>query len=74
MTVTFDDDTLDDDTLAEAPLPEAIEIRPADWAARAGALCIDVLFGLGLAACLLLIGWSAPGAGWAWWVWTPMGW
>ena len=61
MTVTFDDTTV------EAP-PAALEIRSAQWAARAGALCIDVLFGLGLAACLLLIGWSAPVGGWGWWV------
>ena len=62
MTVTFDD------AVAQTPLTEAVEIRPADWAARAGAFCVDVVFGIGLAACLLLIGWSAPVGGWAWWV------
>lgn len=62
MTVTFDD------AVAETPLTEAVEIRPADWAARAGAFCVDAVFGIGLAACLLLIGWSAPVGGWAWWV------
>lgn len=62
MTVTFDD------AVAETPHAEAVEIRPADWAARAGAFAVDVVFGIGLAACLLLIGWSAPVGGWAWWV------
>lgn len=62
MTVTFDD------AVAETSLAEAVEIRPADWAARVGAFCVDVVFGIGLAACLLLIGWSAPVGGWAWWV------
>lgn len=62
MTVTFDD------AVTEAPLAEAVEIRPADWAARVGAFCVDVVFGIGLAACLLFIGWSAPVGGWAWWV------
>ena len=32
---------------------------PASWADRAGALGIDVLFGLAALGCLLLIGWSA---------------
>jgi Mce-associated membrane protein len=62
VTVTFDD------TVVERPLTDAVEIRPADWAARVGAFCVDVVFGLGLAACLVLIGWSAPVGGWAWWV------
>ena len=62
MTVTFDDSVL------EGTATEALEIRPAEWAARVGAFCVDVLFGIGLAACLLLIGWSAPVGGWAWWV------
>ena len=40
--------------------------RPAGWWARAGAFTIDVLFGLGLMATILLIGWSAPA--WGFWV------
>jgi Mce-associated membrane protein len=62
VTVTFDD------AVVETPLTEAVEIRPADWAARAGAFCVDIVFGIGLAACLMLVGWSAPVGGWAWWV------
>lgn len=40
--------------------------RPAGWWARAGAFSIDVLFGLGLLATILMIGWSAPA--WGFWV------
>lgn len=39
----------------------------ADWTSRAGAFVLDVAFGIGLAACLLLVGWSAPARGWLWW-------
>lgn len=39
----------------------------AGWAVRAAAFGIDVLFGLGLACCLLLVGWSAPVGGAMWW-------
>lgn len=45
---------------------------PASWADRAGALGIDVLFGLAALGCLLLIGWSAPMAGWLWWLCTVL--
>lgn len=42
--------------------------RPAQWASRAGAFTLDVLFGLAVIVCLLLLGWSAPQGGWLWWV------
>lgn len=40
----------------------------AGWWQRAGAFAIDVLLGLGTLASLLLVAWSAPRAGWLWWV------
>ena len=48
-------------------MTDTADWRAAAWTARAGAFCIDVLAGLGLALCLLLIGWSAPIGGWLWW-------
>lgn len=50
-----------------------LEGRPAEWAARAGAWSIDVLFGLSAMACLLLVGWSARQGGWVWWSCTVAG-
>ncbi len=47
------------------------EGRPAGWWARAGAFSIDVLFGLGLLATILMIGWSAPA--WGFWVCMTLG-
>jgi len=49
----------------EADRPPVV---PAGWWARAGAFCIDVLFGFGAVLSLLLVGWSAPRGGWVWWV------
>ncbi len=58
-----------DDVLGEiAESPDTVDVRIAGWWARAGAFCIDVLFGMGAALSLLLIGWSAPRGGWVWWV------
>lgn len=59
MTVTLAA-TLEDET-GDVQLTAA---GHAEWTARAGAFGVDVLPGLGLAACLLLIGWSAAGGGW----------
>ncbi|MFN8072294.1 MAG: RDD family protein [Mycobacterium sp.] len=42
--------------------------RPAGWWTRAAAFAIDVLFPLGVATSLLLVGWSAPRGDWLWWV------
>jgi len=41
--------------------------RRAAWTARAGAYALDVVFGAGVLACLLLVAWSAPRGGWLWW-------
>ena len=41
--------------------------RPAGWWARAGAFCIDVVFGLALLVTILMVGWSAD-HGWLWWL------
>ncbi|MGI9162915.1 MAG: RDD family protein [Mycobacterium sp.] len=41
--------------------------RPAGWWARAGAFCIDVVFGVALLATILMVGWSAD-RGWLWWL------
>ncbi|MGV0836844.1 RDD family protein [Mycolicibacterium thermoresistibile] len=58
-----------------AVLDSAADVRPvepearlASWPARAGALAVDVLPGLGVAATL--VPWTLPGPriGWLWWV------
>lgn len=54
-------------------MTQPLEGPPADWAARAGAWSIDVLFGLTAMVCLLLVGWSAPPGGWLWWSCTVTG-
>lgn len=59
---------LDDVLSGIAESPDTPDVRMAGWWARAGAFCIDVLFGMGAAFSLLLIGWSAPQGGWVWWV------
>ncbi|MGB5150928.1 MAG: RDD family protein [Mycobacterium sp.] len=43
---------------------------PASWGARAGALGIDVLFGVALIVTLALLAWTAPLMGWLWWVYV----
>ncbi len=40
----------------------------ASWPARAGALCLDVLLGLGVLAVLVPVALTAPERGWLWWV------
>ncbi|CAN5502868.1 RDD family protein [soil metagenome] len=42
--------------------------RPASWLARAGAFVIDVLFGIGVVAALILIAWSTAQHDWLWWL------
>ncbi len=54
------DTTEDDDRVVDAP--------PAGWWQRAAAFAVDVVVGLGAVTTLLLVGWSAPRAGWLWWV------
>lgn len=58
MTVTVDDAA----DVTEVP-PVASSGSPAGWWARAGAFTIDVLFGLGLLATILMIGFAAPQQG-----------
>jgi Mce-associated membrane protein len=42
----------------------------ASWPARAGALALDVLLGVAVAATMALCALSAPPWGWVWWVFT----
>jgi Mce-associated membrane protein len=39
----------------------------ASWPARAGALCVDVLPGIGVLAVLVPVALTAPQRGWLWW-------
>lgn len=45
---------------------------PADWWSRAAAFGIDVLLGLGVLACVLMVWWAAPVQGWLWWSCTVL--
>jgi Mce-associated membrane protein len=49
---------------------ESVPPVPASWGARAGALSIDVLFGVALLVTLALLAWTAPLLGWLWWVYV----
>jgi Mce-associated membrane protein len=40
----------------------------ASWGARAGAVCLDVLLGIGVLAVLVPLALTAPQRGWLWWV------
>ncbi len=64
MTVALDG--VPDSSAAE--YPQLMQGPLAGWWARAGAFCIDVVFGLGALASLLLVGWSVPRGGWVWWL------
>jgi Mce-associated membrane protein len=44
----------------------------ASWPARAGALCLDVLLGIGVLAVLVPLVWTAPREGWLWWVYMAV--
>lgn len=52
-----------DTTADHASPPQAL----ASWPSRAGALCLDVLPGLGLLAVLAPLVLTAPQRGWLWW-------
>ena len=60
-------DDAPENTEVQPPL-DAPAGPPAGWWARAGAFSIDVLFGLGVVAAILMIGLSAPAQGWLYWV------
>lgn len=61
-----------------AVLDEVTQIREvaaadlASWGARAGALSIDVLFGMALLGTLAQLAWTAPLLGWLWWVYVTL--
>jgi len=58
-----------DDLLDESvDFPETVPASPAGWWGRAGAFCIDVIFGVGAVLSLLLVAWSSPRGSWTWWV------
>ena len=59
---------LDASTDAKAAVPSAPPL--ASWPARAGALCLDVLLGVGVLAVLAPLVVSAPQRDWLWWVYT----
>jgi Mce-associated membrane protein len=44
----------------------------ASWPARAGALCLDVLPGIGVLAVLAPLVWTVPREGWLWWVYMAV--
>ncbi|MDX1872270.1 RDD family protein [Mycolicibacterium sp. 120266] len=46
------------------------EVPVASWAARAGALAVDVLFGVAAVAVLGLLVWISPWQGWQWWLYV----
>lgn len=73
MTVALDSATEGTDGLdgldgVDAAQPWLFDPRLAGWWSRAGAFAIDVLAGIGVAAAMLLVGWSAPEGGWLKWV------
>ena len=46
--------------------------RLASWPARAGALCLDVLLGIGVLSVLVPLVLTAPERGWLWWVYMAV--
>jgi Mce-associated membrane protein len=57
-------DTAADDSSPAQPL--------ASWPARAGALCVDVVLGIGVLAVLVPLVWTVPRDGWLWWVYMAV--
>jgi Mce-associated membrane protein len=48
---------------------DEVETNPvASWPSRAGALAVDVLFGVGVVAVLFLVARTSPLYGWLWWL------
>ena len=68
MTVDGVPEEATDESGAQTPVAVVVEGPPAGWWTRAGAFGIDVLFGLGLLATILMVGWSAGQQAWLWWV------
>lgn len=73
MTVALDVDSSDDATESAAAVDSTPAGVPASWSARAGAFAIDVLFGIGVLATVLLLAWAAPLRGWLWWLAVGIG-
>ncbi len=58
---------------AASPGEPAPADAPAPWPARAGALAVDVLPGLGVIATMVLLALAAPADGWQRWAFTAAG-
>jgi Mce-associated membrane protein len=61
-------DVTADEAAGGSPRTQAL----ASWRARAGALCLDVLMGIGVLAVLAPLVWAAPREGWLWWVYMAV--
>ncbi|OBB15357.1 hypothetical protein A5662_06700 [Mycobacteriaceae bacterium 1482268.1] len=58
---------------ADPVLDGSLPVQPlASWPSRAGALCLDVLLGIGVLAVLAPLAWTAPREGWLWWVYMAV--
>jgi len=61
------------DTTSQAAADEPTPDVPlASWPARACALCLDVLLGIGVLAVLVPLVLTAPERGWLWWVYMAV--
>ncbi|CDO08445.1 RDD family protein [Mycolicibacterium cosmeticum] len=71
MTAVLDvNSDMNPDADAAAPDGAVVEVPVAAWAARAGALTVDVLFGVAAAAVMALLAWISPWQGWQWWLYV----
>jgi Mce-associated membrane protein len=59
------------DATPEAPV-ELPAVRPASWAARAGAFLVDVLLGVAVIATMALLWQMSPARGWLWWAFAAV--
>src|SRR4051794_15568518 len=46
------------------------ETPVASWSSRAGALAIDVLFGVAVVAVMFQLTWISPWMSWQWWLYA----
>ena len=61
------------DATAKAAADDPSPTRPlASWPARAGALSLDVLLGIGVLAVLVPLALTPPQRGWLWWVYMAV--
>lgn len=69
MTAVLDvNDALD--TAAATATPD---LPVASWRSRAGALAIDVLFGVAVVVIMAMLAWISPWMSWQWWVFAVLG-